>query len=39
VLKPVIATIDRSLVLRTLGRLADEDGAALRKVLGEIPGA
>jgi mRNA interferase MazF len=39
VLKPILATIDRSLVLPTLGRLADEDRAALRKVLGEILGA
>jgi mRNA interferase MazF len=38
VLKPVLATIDRSLMLRTLGRF-DEDRAALRKVLGEILGA
>jgi mRNA interferase MazF len=38
VLKPVLATIERGLVLRTLGRLADEDRTALRKVLGEILG-
>jgi mRNA interferase MazF len=36
VLKPVVATIERGLVLRKLGRLADEDRAVLRKVLGEI---
>jgi len=36
VLKPVIATIERGLVLRKLGRLADEDRATLRKVLDEI---
>jgi len=39
VFKPVLATIERGLVLRTLGRLADEDRAALRKVLAEILGA
>lgn len=38
VLKPVVATIERSLVLRKLGRRAEEDRAALRKVLGEILG-
>jgi mRNA interferase MazF len=36
VLKPVVATIERGLVLRKLGRLEDEDRAALRKVLAEI---
>lgn len=36
VLKPVIATIERGLVLRKLGRLAGEDRDALRKVLDEI---
>ncbi len=39
VLKPVVATIERGLVLRKLGRLAEEDRAALRKVLGEILGS
>jgi len=39
VLKPVLATIERGLVLRKLGRLADEDRDALRRVLGEILGA
>ena len=38
VLKPVLATIERGLVLRTLGRLADEDRAALRRVLAQILG-
>jgi len=38
VLKPVVATIERDLVLRKLGQLADEDRAALRKVLDEILG-
>ena len=33
VLKPVVATIERSLVLRKLGRLAAEDRRALRDVL------
>jgi mRNA interferase MazF len=36
VLKPVVATIERGLVLRKLGRLGQEDRAVLRKVLGEI---
>jgi len=36
VLKPVVATIERGLVLRKLGRLAVEDRGALRNVLGEI---
>lgn len=39
VLKPVLATLERSLALRTLGSLADEDRAALRRVLAEILGA
>jgi len=39
VLEPVVATIEGGLVLRKLGRLADEDRAALRKVLGEILGS
>lgn len=39
VLKPVLATIERGLVLRTLGRLADEDRAALRRILDEILGS
>ncbi len=38
VMKPVLATIERGLVLRKLGRLADPDRAALRQVLGEILG-
>jgi mRNA interferase MazF len=36
VLKPVVATIERSLVLRKLGQLEEEDRAALRKVLDDI---
>lgn len=39
VLKPVLATIERGLVVRKLGRLADSDRAALRQVLAEILGA
>jgi mRNA interferase MazF len=39
VLKPILATIERSLVVRKLGRLADEDRAALRRVPDEILGA
>jgi mRNA interferase MazF len=38
VLKPVLATIERSLVLRKLGRLEDEDRRALREVLRAILG-
>ncbi len=37
-IKPVIATIEQTLVLRRLGKLGKEDHAALRKVLGEILG-
>jgi mRNA interferase MazF len=39
VLKPVVATIERGLVLRKLGRLEEKDRRALRKVIGEILGA
>ena len=39
VLKPVLATIERGLVLRKLGRLGQEDRAALRKALEEILGS
>jgi mRNA interferase MazF len=35
-LKPVLATIERRLVLRTLGKLMEEDRAALRRVLAEM---
>jgi mRNA interferase MazF len=38
VLKPVVATIERGLVIRKLGRLAEEDRAALREVLRTILG-
>ena len=38
VLKPVVATLERGLVLRKLGQLADVDRAALRAVLDEILG-
>jgi hypothetical protein len=34
----VVATIERGLVLRKIGRLEPEDRAALRKVLDEIVG-
>jgi mRNA interferase MazF len=38
VLKPVLATIDRGLVLRKLGRLDEEDRRTLRGVLRTILG-
>ena len=38
VLKPVLATIERSLVLRKLGTLEEEDRRALREVLRAIVG-
>lgn len=38
VLQPVLATIERGLVLRKLGRLEEEDRQALRAVLREILG-
>jgi mRNA interferase MazF len=38
VLKPLLATIEKGLVLRKLGRLHEEDRRALRGVLGEIVG-
>jgi len=38
VLKPVVATIERGLVLRKLGRLEEEDRGALREVLRAILG-
>ena len=38
VLKPVLATIERSLVLRNLGRLEEEDRHTLREVLRAILG-
>lgn len=38
VLKPVLATIDRELVLRKLGRLEREDRTSLRAALEEILG-
>ncbi len=39
VLKPVVATLERGLVLRRLGRLAEEDRRALRDVLDAILGS
>jgi len=38
VLKPVLATIERGLLLRKLGRLEEEDRRALRGVLDAILG-
>jgi mRNA interferase MazF len=38
VLKPLLATIEKSLILRTLGELQDEDRTALRKSLDDIIG-
>jgi mRNA interferase MazF len=37
-IKPVIATIEQSLVLKALGALDDADRAGLRKLLAEIVG-
>jgi hypothetical protein len=37
-MKPVIATIDRALVLRRLGRLEDEDKQSMRQLLLAILG-
>lgn len=36
--KPVLATLEQGLVIRTLGRLADEDQDALRHAIGQIIG-
>jgi mRNA interferase MazF len=36
--KPVFATLEQSLVLRSLGKLAAQDQAALTKAIGEILG-
>lgn len=38
VLKPLLATIEKGLVLRRLGRLEEEDRRALRAVLDDILG-
>ncbi len=38
IVKPVITTIERSLVLRKLGRLSDDTQAAIRKAIGSIVG-
>lgn len=38
VIKPVITTIEASLVLRRLGQLKKEDQQALRKVISQIIG-
>ncbi|MEW6598995.1 MAG: type II toxin-antitoxin system PemK/MazF family toxin [Pseudomonadota bacterium] len=36
--KPVIATLEKGLIIRRLGRLADEDQAALRTAISQIIG-
>lgn len=36
--KPVIATLEQGLVIRRLGRLADEDQQSLRTAIGQILG-
>ena len=36
VIKPVVATVERGLIVRRLGRLADTDQVALRHALREI---
>jgi mRNA interferase MazF len=38
VIKPLLATIERSIVLRRLGKLHPDDVVALRRVLGDILG-
>ena len=38
VVKPVITTIEHTLVIRRLGRLNDEDQAALKRAIGAILG-
>ena len=38
VIKPVLTTLERSLLLRKLGRLEEEDRGALREVLRAILG-
>ena len=38
VIKPVIATIEKPLVIKTLGRLKDDDQATLRSVISKILG-
>jgi mRNA interferase MazF len=38
VLKPLLATVEKSLVLRAMGKLQEDDRAALRKSLDEILG-
>jgi mRNA interferase MazF len=37
-IKPVIATLDRALVIKTLGRLSERDAQKLREILGKIIG-
>ena len=38
VLKPVFATIEQQLVIRTMGRLSAVDAKALREVIGDVIG-
>ena len=38
VIKPVITTIEKSLVIRRLGRLKQDEQEALRKALGKVVG-
>ena len=37
-IKPVIATVDHTLVIKRLGRLNEQDQAALRKAIAQIVG-
>jgi hypothetical protein len=37
-IKPVFATLDRTLIIRVLGTLSEHDSAALRAVLPELLG-
>ena len=37
-IKPVITTIEQALIIRKLGRLKDDDQAALRKAISKIVG-
>ncbi len=37
-IKPVITTIEQSLVIRAMGKLAPDDGAALRRTIASIFG-
>jgi mRNA interferase MazF len=37
-IKPVIATLDQTLIMKTLGQLSTRDQAALKEVIGRIIG-